>query len=225
MDLALERLQNTLKRVNKAAKEVHRDFKDVKLIAVSKTHGEAAIEELIGTGHLRFGENRVQEAQTKWPQLKEKYPNIELHLIGPLQSNKAKDAVALFDVIHTIDRSKIAMVLAEEMEKQGKKPKLFVQVNTGEEPQKAGVSPDEVSDFVHLCREEYKLDISGLMCIPPFDDEPSPHFALLSKKAEALGLKDLSMGMSKDFETAVQLGATYIRVGTALFGERNTKPV
>ncbi len=225
MDLALERLQNTLKRVNKAAKEVHRDFKDVKLIAVSKTHGEAAIEELIETGHLRFGENRIQEAQSKWPQLKEKYPNIELHLIGPLQSNKAKDAVALFDVIHTIDRSKIAMVLAEEMEKQGKRPKLFVQVNTGEEPQKAGVSPDEVVNFVNQCREDYRLDITGLMCIPPVDDEPSPHFALLAKKAKQLGLSDLSMGMSKDFEAAIQLGATYIRVGTALFGDRNTKPV
>ncbi len=225
MDLALERLQNTLKRVNKAAKEVHRDFKDVKLIAVSKTHGEAAIEKLIETGHLRFGENRIQEAQSKWPQLKEKYPNIELHLIGPLQSNKAKDAVALFDVIHTIDRSKIAMVLAEEMEKQGKRPKLFVQVNTGEEPQKAGVSPDEVVNFVNQCREDYRLDITGLMCIPPVDDEPSPHFALLAKKAKQLGLSDLSMGMSKDFEAAIQLGATYIRVGTALFGDRNTKPV
>ncbi len=220
MDLALERLQNTLKRINKAAKDVNREFKDVKLIAVSKTHGVEAIEEVIKTGHIRFGENRVQEAQSKWPELKEKYSNIELHLIGPLQSNKAKDAVGLFDVIHSIDRSKIAESIASEIVKQGRRPKLFVQVNTGEEPQKAGVVPQDVEEFVRHCRDVCKLDITGLMCIPPFDDEPSLHFALLAKKAKALGLKDLSMGMSKDFESAIQLGATYIRVGTALFGER-----
>ncbi len=220
MDLALERLQSTLKRMNKAAREVSRELKDVKLIAVSKTHGVDAIEEVINAGHFRFGENRVQEAQSKWPELKEKHKNIELHLIGPLQSNKAKDAVALFDVIHSVDRSKIAEAIADEVVKQGRNPKLFVQVNTGEEPQKAGVAPQDVEDFVKHCREVCKLDITGLMCIPPFDDEPSLHFALLAKKAKALGLKDLSMGMSKDFEAAIQLGATYVRVGTALFGER-----
>ncbi|MGH1352868.1 MAG: YggS family pyridoxal phosphate-dependent enzyme [Methyloligellaceae bacterium] len=220
MDLALERLQNTLKRINKAAKEVNREFRDVKLIAVSKTHGVDAIEEVIKGGHLRFGENRVQEAQSKWPELKERFDNLELHLIGPLQSNKAKDAVALFDVIHSIDRSKIADSIADEIAKQGKKPKLFVQVNTGEEPQKAGVLPGDVEEFVGYCQESCKLNIAGLMCIPPFDDEPSLHFALLAKKAKALGLQDLSMGMSKDFEAAIQLGATYVRVGTALFGDR-----
>jgi pyridoxal phosphate enzyme (YggS family) len=162
----------------------------------------------------------VQEAHGKWPALKALHPDLELHLIGPLQSNKVKEAVALFDVIETLDRPKLARALAEEMESQGKHPRLFVQVNTGEEPQKAGVAPDETVSFIALCRETFNLKIDGLMCIPPFDEEPSLHFALLAKLVDELGLGELSMGMSGDFAKAIAFGATYVRVGTAIFGER-----
>jgi len=175
---------------------------------------------VIEAGHRLFGENRIQEAKAKWPALKERFPDLELHLIGALQSNKAKEAVALFDAIHSIDRPKIARVVAEEMNKQGRRLKLFVQVNTGEEPQKAGVMPREAADFVRQCQEEFKLDIAGLMCIPPADEEPSVHFAFLAKLASELGLKELSMGMSADFEKAIGFGATYVRVGSAIFGAR-----
>ena len=170
-----------------------------------------------------FGENRVQEAQGKWPELKARYPDIELHLIGPLQSNKAADAVALFDAIETIDRPKIAKAIAKEMKRQGKTPKLFIQVNTGEEEQKAGVLPAETDTFVTYCRDELGLKIAGLMCIPPFDEEPSLHFALLGKIAKRNELPGLSMGMSGDFETAIALGATHVRVGSAIFGARTQK--
>jgi pyridoxal phosphate enzyme (YggS family) len=203
-----------------AAKAADRDASAVKLIAVSKTMPAGDIEEAMRAGQRLFGENRVQEALGKWPVLKEQHPDLVLHLIGPLQTNKVKEAVALFDVIETLDRPKLARVLAEEMERTGMRPRLFVQVNTGEEPQKAGVAPGDMEDFVALCRDTYGLNIDGLMCIPPFDEEPSMHFALLAKLAKKLGIRELSMGMSADFEKAIALGATYIRVGTAIFGAR-----
>jgi pyridoxal phosphate enzyme (YggS family) len=182
---------------------------------------EHAIEEAIRSGQRRFGENRVQEAKAKWPALKERHPDLELHLIGLLQSNKVRDAVELFDVIHSVDRPKIAAALAEEMKRAGKHPRLLVQANTGEEPQKAGVMPSETDAFVARCRDEYGLAIEGLMCIPAFDEEPSTHFALLAKIAARLGLKELSMGMSGDFDKAIAFGATYVRIGTAIFGARD----
>jgi hypothetical protein len=193
----------------------------VKLIAVTKTVPTEIIEDAIRLGQRRFGENRVQEAQAKWPELKARYPNIELHLIGPLQSNKVRDAVALFEVIHSVDRPKIARALAEEIARSGKHPRLLVQVNTGEEPQKAGVLPAEADAFIAQCRE-YGLAIEGLMCIPPLDEEPSLHFALLAKIAARLGPKELSMGMSGDFAAAIAFGATYVRIGTAIFGTRES---
>jgi PLP dependent protein len=203
-----------------AAKRGGRDPATVKLIAVTKTVSERAIEEAIHLGQRRFGENRVQEAKAKWPALKERHPDLELHLIGPLQSNKVRDAVQLFDVIHSVDRPKLARALAEEFARAEKGPRLLVQVNTGEEPQKAGVLPTETYEFVRLCRDDYGLAIEGLMCIPPLDDEPALHFALLAKIAARLKLKELSMGMSGDFQRAIAFGATYVRIGTAIFGAR-----
>lgn len=208
------------RRLAQAAREAGRDPASVTLIAVSKTFDAEAIEPVIAAGQRVFGENRVQEAQGKWPALMERHPGIELHLIGPLQSNKAGDAVALFDAIHTVDRDKIAGALSREMARQGREPALFVQVNTGLEPQKAGVAPDEAAAFVKRCREAHGLEIAGLMCIPPFDQPPSPHFALLAKLAREAGVEGLSMGMSGDFEEAVMLGATHVRVGSAIFGHR-----
>ena len=193
----------------------------VKLVAVTKTVPAPMIEEAIEAGQRVFGENRVQEARVKWPALKEQHAGIELHLIGPLQSNKVREAVALFDVIETLDRPKLARALAEEIARAGRRPRLFVQVNTGEEPQKAGVTPGETEAFVALCGDTFGLAIDGLMCIPPFDEEPAMHFALLAKLAERLGLDDLSMGMSGDFARAIQFGATSVRIGTAIFGERD----
>lgn len=207
-------------RIVEAARRSGRDPASVKLIAISKTFGEAEILPVLEAGQRLFGENRVQEAKGKWPALKERFPDIELHLVGPLQSNKAKEAVQLFDAIHSVDRWKIAKAIAEEMAKQQRRLKLFVQVNTGEEPQKAGVMPREAAEFVATCRSELKLEISGLMCIPPVDEEPAVHFAFLSKLAGELGLPDISMGMSGDFETAIEFGATYVRVGSAIFGAR-----
>jgi pyridoxal phosphate enzyme (YggS family) len=169
-----------------------------------------------------FGENRVQEAQEKYPALKAEHPDLELHLIGPLQTNKAREAVALFDVIQSVDRDKLASVLAKEMERAGKRPSCFIQVNTGEEAQKAGVLPAGLDAFVAACRDQHKLPVVGLMCIPPVDEEPALHFALLAKMAKRNGLSRLSMGMSADYEAAVRLGATHVRVGSALFGARNT---
>ena len=216
----LDRLVELKGRIERAARGVGRDPASLKLIAVSKTFEAADILPVLDAGQRLFGENRVQEAQGKWPALKVRYPDVELHLIGPLQSNKAREAVALFDCIHTIDRPKIARVVAGEMAKQGKRLRLFVEVNTGEEPQKAGIMPRETAAFVAMCRDELKLEIAGLMCIPPVEEEPAVHFAFLAKLARKLGLAELSMGMSADFETAVEFGATHVRVGSAIFGGR-----
>jgi PLP dependent protein len=190
------------------------------LVAVSKLFAAEAIVPVLDAGQRVFGENYVQEAMAKWPALRTQYSSIELHMIGPLQSNKAKEAVQSFDVIQTLDRDSLAKALAKEIEKQGKAPRLFVQVNTGEEPQKGGVLPADLDGFVDTLRKTYQLAIEGLMCIPPADQPPSPHFAFLKKRAEALGLKGLSMGMSADFEQAIRLGATHVRVGSAIFGAR-----
>lgn len=206
--------------IARACKEARRDPASVTLIAVSKTFEADAITPVIETGQRVFGENRVQEAKAKWPGLISAYPGITLHLIGPLQSNKAKEAVALFDAIHSVDRTSICEALAKEINSQKKSPELFVQLNTGEEPQKAGVAPDEADGFIASCRDKYGLAISGLMCIPPVNDAPAPHFALTAKIAARNGLKNLSMGMSADFAIAIQFGATHVRVGSAIFGAR-----
>ena len=206
--------------IARACKDARRDRASVTLIAVSKTFGADAISPIIGAGQRVFGENRVQEAKAKWPGLMTAYPGIVLHLIGPLQSNKAKEAVALFDAIHSVDRPSICEALAKEIKSQGRSPELFVQLNTGEEPQKAGIAPSEADAFIASCREKYGLPISGVMCIPPVDEAPAPHFALTAKIAARNGLKNLSMGMSADFATAIQFGATHVRVGSAIFGHR-----
>ncbi len=190
------------------------------LIAVSKTFSADAITPVIEAAQRVFGENRVQEAKAKWPGLISAYSGLMLHLIGPLQSNKAKEAVALFDAIHSVDRPSVCQALAKEIESQNRRPQLFIQLNTGEEPQKAGVIPSEADAFIASCRDTYGLAISGLMCIPPVDQAPAPHFALTAKIAARNGLKNLSMGMSADFATAIQFGATHIRVGSAIFGHR-----
>ncbi len=208
-------------RIAAAEKAANRSGGSVTLIAVSKTYFAPEIEPVLVAGHRCFGENRVQEAKGKWPDLRQLYPHIELHLIGPLQSNKAKEAVQLFDCIHTIDRPKIAQAIATEMKAQGRVLKLFVQVNTGEEPQKAGVMPADASAFIAMCRNELYIEIAGLMCIPPVDEEAAIHFTFLAKLAHAHGLKALSMGMSADFETAIAFGATHVRVGSAIFGTRD----
>ena len=206
--------------IARAAKEARRDPDTVTLIAVSKTFDAAAISPVITAGQNVFGENRVQEAKAKWPGLIETHPGIVLHLIGPLQSNKAKEAVALFDAIHSVDRPSICEALAKEMKSQQRTPELFVQLNTGEEPQKAGIAPGEADAFIQACREKYGLAISGLMCIPPVNDAPAPHFALTAKIAARNGLTKLSMGMSADFAIAIAMGATHVRVGSAIFGHR-----
>ncbi len=207
-------------RIAEAARAAGRAPGDITLVAVSKTNGADKVQELIDAGQRVFGENRVQEAQEKFPALKARHPDLELHLIGPLQTNKARDAVALFDVIQSVDRDKLAASLAKEMEKAGRQLACFIQVNTGEEPQKAGVLPADLDAFVATCRDTYKLKVVGLMCIPPVDEEPALHFALLAKMAARNGLPQVSMGMSADYETAVRLGATHVRVGSALFGAR-----
>jgi pyridoxal phosphate enzyme (YggS family) len=214
------RLRLVQEEIALAAHAADRNPVSVKLVAVTKTVPPEVIEQAIDAGHRVFGENRVQEAHAKWPTLKERHPDIELHLVGPLQSNKVRDAVALFNVIETVDRPKLARALAEEMARSGKRPRLFVQVNTGEEPQKAGVAPEETEEFVAFCRKDLDLAIDGLMCIPPVDEEPAMHFALLAKIASRLGIEELSMGMSSDFARAIQFGATYVRIGTAIFGAR-----
>ncbi len=215
------RLADVQQRIAAAAQVAKRDPAAVHLVAVTKTFGADDIVPVLEAGHRRFGENRVQEAKGKWPALRERFPGIELHLIGSLQSNKAREAVELFDVIHTIDRPKIAQAVAGEMARQGKRLELFIEVNTGEEPQKAGVMPKEAAALLRLCREDLKLEIAGLMCIPPHDEEPGIHFAFLAKLAHELGLEGLSMGMSADFETAVAFGATHVRVGSQIFGGRS----
>jgi PLP dependent protein len=206
--------------IARACQQARRDRSSVTLIAVSKTFDAGAISPVIEGGQRVFGENRVQEAKTKWPGLISAYPDVALHLIGPLQSNKAREAVALFDAIHSVDRPSICEALAKEIFSQKRAPQLFVQLNTGEEPQKAGVAPAEADGFIASCREKYGLAISGLMCIPPVDDAPAPHFALTAKIAARNGLKNLSMGMSADFAIAIQFGATHVRVGSAIFGKR-----
>jgi len=220
MNDAAQNLRIVKDRIAEAVREAGRTEKDVTLVAVSKTFGTEEILPVIKAGQRVFGENRVQEAQGKWPALKDACPGIELHLIGPLQSNKAKEAVNLFDVIETVDREKIAGALAAEMARQGRRPRLYVQVNTGLEPQKAGIDPRETVAFVTRCREVHGLDIEGLMCIPPVDENPGPHFALLEKLAREAGVEKLSMGMSSDYETAIAFGATSVRVGSAIFGSR-----
>ncbi len=214
------RFDDICQRIEAATREAGRDAGSVQLVVVSKTFEAAEIEPVLAAGHRVFGENRVQEAKVKWPHLRQRYPDVELHLIGPLQSNKAAEAVALFDCIETVDRDKIAAALATEMRRQDRHPKLLVQVNTGEEPQKAGIAPGETAAFVERCRTVHGLEITGLMCIPPADENPGPHFALLDKLARECGLQIRSMGMSGDFETAIGLGATHVRVGSAIFGSR-----
>src|SRR6187431_2940291 len=219
-----ESLPNGLSSVERdiahACKEARRDRESVTLIAVSKTFDASAISPIIDAGQRVFGENRVQEAKAKWPALVSAHPGIALHLIGPLQSNKAREAVALFDAIHSVDRPSICEALAREINSQNKRPELFVQINTGEEPQKAGIAPGDADAFIASCRDKYGLVISGLMCIPPVNEAPAPHFALTAKIAARNGLKNLSMGMSADFAVAIQLGATHVRVGSAIFGHR-----
>jgi pyridoxal phosphate enzyme (YggS family) len=213
----LSTVENELAR---ACEDARRDRSSVTLVAVSKTFDANAIVPVIEAGQRTFGENRVQEAKAKWPGLMSAYSDIALHLIGPLQSNKAKEAVALFDAIHSVDRPSLCEALAKEFGSQNRRPQLFVQLNTGEEPQKAGVAPAEADGFIARCREKYGLPISGLMCIPPVNDAPAPHFALTAKIAARNGLKNLSMGMSADFAVAIALGATHVRVGSAIFGKR-----
>jgi len=207
-------------RIAAAARAAGRDPAAVSLVAVSKTHGAARIEPVLAAGHRLFGENRVQEAQAKWPALKERYGDVALHLIGPLQTNKARAAVALFDAIETVDWPKLARALAIEMERTGRRLPCFIEVNTGDEPQKAGVTTDAADAFIRACVDDFGLDVAGLMCIPPLDEEPALHFALLAEIARRNGLAGLSMGMSADFEIAVRFGATHVRVGTAIFGAR-----
>lgn len=217
---AVQQLKAVQSQIAAAAKAAGHPPDATTLIAVSKTFKAAAIEPVLAAGHTDFGENRVQEAQAKWPDLKARFPAATLHLIGPLQSNKTKEAVALFDAIHSIDRPKIAKAVATEMSRQDRALQLFVQVNTGEEPQKAGVMPTEVKAFVDQCRKEFGLTVQGLMCIPPADEEPAIHFAFLAKLAGDCGVEGLSMGMSGDYETAIRFGASHVRVGSAIFGAR-----
>jgi len=215
-----ERLAAVRQQIDGACREAGRDPSAVTLVAVSKTFPAAEIEPVIAAGQKVFGENRVQEAKAKWPPLQARHPGLELHLVGSLQSNKAKEAVALFDTIHAVDRPSLCAALAKEIERQGRHPLLFVEVNTGAEPQKSGVIPEETDAFLKACRDTYGLEIGGLMCIPPFDEAPAAHFALLAKIAARNGLTRLSIGMSADFAVAVRFGATHVRIGTAIFGAR-----
>jgi PLP dependent protein len=220
MSTAVDQLFAVRAAIGKACIEAGRKMDSVRLVAVSKTFSADDIHPVLEAGQRIFGENRVQEAQGKWPALRDEFPGLELHLIGPLQSNKCEDAVALFDVIETVDREKIAAALAAEMKKQNRFPKLYIQVNTGSEPQKAGIEPKEAVAFVQRCRDVHGLAIEGLMCIPPADENPGPHFALLRKIAGEAKVEKLSMGMSGDYEVAIGFGATSVRVGSAIFGGR-----
>jgi pyridoxal phosphate enzyme (YggS family) len=217
---AISGLDHVRSEIARACRDAGRDAAEVTLVAVSKTFGADAIEPVIAAGQRVFGENRVQEAKAKWPPLLAKHAGIELHLIGPLQSNKAKEAVALFAAIHSVDRPSLCEALAKEIARQGRRPTLFVEINTGAEPQKAGVLPEHADGFLADCRAKYGLTISGLMCIPPLNEAPAPHFALTAKIARRNGLQLLSMGMSADFVTAIGLGATHVRIGSAIFGAR-----
>jgi pyridoxal phosphate enzyme (YggS family) len=214
-------LARVRRQIAEACKEVRRDPSTVTLVAITKTFDASAIEPVIAEGQRVFGENRVQEAKVKWPALRERFPGIELHLVGPLQSNKARDAVALFDAVHSLDRKNLAEALAKEISRQGRKPILFVELNTGGEPQKSGVPPEEADAFIAACHNRYGLAVSGLMCIPPLNEPPAPHFALTHKIARRNGLTLLSMGMSGDFGLAIGFGATHVRIGTAIFGARS----
>lgn len=218
-----ERLTETREAVRRAALDMDRDPQSVTLVAVSKTVPAEGIAEALDAGQRVFGENYVQESAGKWPALKERYGDVELHLVGPLQSNKAREALRLFDVIHSLDRTSLAAAIAKESEKIGRQPRLLVQVNTGDEPQKGGVAPRDLDGFLRRCTAEYGLRVDGLMCIPPVEDMPSPHFALLKALGDANGLSLLSMGMSADYPAAIQLGATHVRIGTAIFGARAPK--
>ncbi len=221
-DVAIETpLAGVRRQIAEACKEARRDPATVTLVAISKTFDASGIERVIAEGQRVFGENRVQEAKAKWPELRTRYPGIELHLVGPLQSNKARDAVALFDAVHSVDRQSLAEALAKEIARKGRTPKLFVELNTGAEPQKSGVLPEEADAFIAACRDRYGLAVSGLMCIPPLNEPPAPHFALTQKIARRNGLALLSMGMSADFALAIAFGATHVRVGTAIFGPRS----
>jgi PLP dependent protein len=210
-------------RIEAAARAANRTPKSVSLVAVSKTHPAASVRNALEAGHRTFGENRVQEAQTKYPQLRREFPDLALHLIGPLQTNKVREAVVAFDVIETVDRPRLAQALAKEMERTGRRLPCLVEVNTGEEPQKTGVMPAEADAFIDACRNSFGLPIIGLMCVPPLDEEPAPHFALLREIARRNGLDILSMGMSADFEKAIRFGATHVRIGTAIFGARGVE--
>src|ERR1044071_6098657 len=221
MSEGADHLADVMRRIAEAARAAGRDPGQVTLVAVSKTHGADKVRELLAAGQRVFGENRVQEAEEKFPALKAEYPDLQLHLIGPLQTNKTRDAVALFDVIESVDRERLAVTLAKEMARAGRRPECFIQVNTGEEPQKAGVLPADLDAFVAARRDTHQLPVVGLMCIPPVDEEPALHFALLAKMAARNNLPKVSMGMSADYEIAVRLGATHVRVGSALFGARN----
>jgi pyridoxal phosphate enzyme (YggS family) len=208
--------------IAQACRDAGRDPASVTLVAISKTFGAEVIEPVIAAGQRIFGENRVQEAKAKWAPLIGRHAGLELHLVGSLQSNKAKDAVALFDAIHSVDRASLAEALAKEIAKQARRPLLFVEINTGAEPQKSGILPQDVDSFLATCRDRYGLAISGLMCVPPFDEAPAPHFALTAQIARRNGLSLLSMGMSADFVAAIAFGATHVRVGTAIFGARSS---
>jgi pyridoxal phosphate enzyme (YggS family) len=211
-------------RIATAARSAGRNPESVRLVAVGKTHGAAAVRAALTAGHRLFGENRVQEAAAKYPALRAAFPDLALHLIGPLQTNKVRDAVNLFDVIETLDRPRLAAALADEMARSGRRRPLFIEVNTGEEPQKAGVLPEAADAFIAECCDRLDLPVIGLMCVPPLDEAPAPHFALLREIARRTGLEFLSMGMSADFETAIRFGATHVRVGTAIFGARGEHP-
>jgi PLP dependent protein len=210
--------------IARACRDAGRDPATVTLVAVSKTFGPQAIEPVIAAGQRVFGENRVQEAKAKWPPLASRHGGLELHLVGPLQSNKARDAVALFDAIHSVDRESLAVALAKEVTRQGRHPLLFAEINTGAESQKSGVLPQHADEFITVCRDRHGLAITGLMCLPPMGEAPAPHFALTAQIARRNGLSLLSMGMSADFQTAIAFGATHVRVGTAIFGARASGP-
>jgi pyridoxal phosphate enzyme (YggS family) len=218
--LVESRLTRVRQEIESACVEAGRALDSVSLVAISKTFAADAILPVLHEGQRVFGENRVQEARAKWPPLRERFPDVELHLVGPLQSNKAKEAVQLFDAIHAVDRASLCEALAKEIQRQGRAPVLFVEVNTGAEPQKSGVVPERADDFLKACRDAYGLPIAGLMCIPPVNEAPAPHFALTAKIAARNGLRLLSMGMTADFPMAIRFGATHVRVGTAIFGAR-----
>lgn len=219
-DHVVANLAAVKRAIAESARDSGRDPETVTLVAVTKTHDAGTIRPALEAGHRVFGENRVQEARTKWPDLKREFPGIELHLIGPLQTNKVREAIALFDVIETVDRPKLARALADEMDRAGRRPACLVQVNTGREDQKAGIAPEQADTLIRLCRDEYRLPVTGVMCIPPVGESPEPHFRLLAEIAARNGLAVVSMGMSGDYESAVRLGATHVRVGSAIFGSR-----